>query len=50
VKKLFEAASAGDLNRVKNLVNEGANVNEQSEYGDTVLHASARSGNKELVE
>ena len=47
---LHYAALIGDLNRVKLLVEKGANVNARDFIGASVLHYAAQSGNLELVQ
>ncbi|MBR5160643.1 MAG: ankyrin repeat domain-containing protein, partial [Thermoguttaceae bacterium] len=44
------AAGLGNLNRVKLLVEKGADVNEKNDYGSTVLHYAAVSGKLKLVQ
>lgn len=43
------AARQGDLNRVKLLVEKGADVNEKDDYRSSVLHYAVESGNLELA-
>ena len=47
---LHYATLMGDLNRVKLLVEKGADVNAKNLYGDSVLYHAVRSGNLELVQ
>ena len=44
------AARQGDLNRVKLLVEKGADVNEKDDYRSSVLHYAVESGNLEVVQ
>src|ERR1044072_5641691 len=46
---LHEAAKAGDLNKVKQLLQQGANVNAQDINGSTPLHLAADFGYLEIV-
>ncbi len=48
-KSLHEAAAAGDIERVKKLVAEGADVNAKDEKGSTPLHFAASEGHEEIV-
>ena len=47
---LHIAAARGDINKVKFLLNAGANCNEQTNGGCAPLHAVTMSGNGDLVE
>jgi ankyrin repeat protein len=47
---LHIAALAGDLAKVKALIEEGANVNAKNMWGETALHYAAEKGHKEVVE
>src|ERR1035438_9251742 len=47
--EILDAASAGDLKKVKALLAIGANVNEKNGNGWTPLHAAAHSGNAEMA-
>ena len=45
------AAKAGDLNSIKDLVDQGANLNEPSDYdGKTSLHLAAAEGHVNVVQ
>ena len=46
---LHYAAIRGDIKLVQELVSQGADVNEKTRFGETVLHCAAFSGNQELV-
>jgi hypothetical protein len=46
---LIEAASRGDLEKVKRLLNEGADVNAKNKYGQTPLHWAATWGHLDIV-
>ena len=48
--EIHEAAKAGNLAQVKELINQGADINSISGYKETVLHYAAESGNLELVQ
>ena len=50
IDDLFNAAQSGNLERVKELVEQGANVNAKKIDGKTVLQYAAQSNNPELVE
>ena len=44
------AAKSGDFNTIKQLVEQGANLNEPSDYdGKTSLHIACGEGNVEIV-
>ncbi|XP_054710914.1 ankyrin repeat domain-containing protein 17-like [Uloborus diversus] len=47
---LAEACSHGDLNTVKKLLDEGRNVNEVTEDGESLLSLASSSGYKELAQ
>jgi ankyrin repeat protein len=47
---IHEAAFTGNLKRVKELLNQGANVNERVVTGRTPLHYAAREGNLNVVQ
>jgi len=47
---LQAAAKAGDLDRVKTLLEQGADVNTRNAIGADPLHEAAWSGNSQLVE
>ncbi|WP_410542724.1 ankyrin repeat domain-containing protein [Wolbachia endosymbiont of Tetranychus urticae] len=48
--KLLNAAERGDIDEVKHLINEGADVNAKDVYEKTPLHWAAEKGHKEIVE
>jgi ankyrin repeat protein len=47
--KIHQAAKSGDLAAVKQLLNDGADVNEKDQNGWTPLHWAAWKGNNEIV-
>ncbi|MCK5810617.1 MAG: ankyrin repeat domain-containing protein [Cocleimonas sp.] len=47
---LFGAAKSRNLNLLKQLVGEGANVNHQNFNGETTLHIAASLGNMQMVQ
>ncbi len=47
---LHQAAADGEIERVKLLISEGADVNVKNDEGLTPLHWAAREGHKEIVE
>jgi hypothetical protein len=47
---LFGAAKGRNLNLLKQLITEGANVNHQNFNGETVLHIAASLGNIQMVQ
>lgn len=48
-KKLFLAATSGDVKRVRELVALGADVNQQGANGWTMLHTAAYQGHVEVA-
>ena len=46
---IHDAAKSGDLNKVKELVEQGADVNAKDEYGRTILKLIPVKGNVRLV-
>ncbi|MFT4327814.1 MAG: ankyrin repeat domain-containing protein [Wolbachia pipientis] len=48
-KKLLAAAQDGDFNKVKDLVNQGANINAKERDGNTCLHYVSKFGNLDIV-
>ncbi|MFC1841868.1 ankyrin repeat domain-containing protein [Candidatus Dependentiae bacterium] len=48
-KKLFDAAKSGDFQKVKGLVEEGADVNAKHEYGQVPLVTATIAGYPEIV-
>ncbi|MEM2677506.1 MAG: ankyrin repeat domain-containing protein, partial [Thermofilaceae archaeon] len=49
MSELHKAAEEGDLQRVKKLVENGANVNAKDEYGSTPLYLAVLNGHLELA-
>lgn len=49
-KYLFEAAKAGDLELITQLLEKGVDINVKDGRGKTVLHYAAGNGNLELVQ
>ena len=47
---LNEAAKRGDLDKVKRLTEEGANVNSKDSNSDTPLYIAVGQGNKHVAE
>ena len=47
---LHEAAKKGNIDRVKRLIEEGANVDERDENNDTPLFIAVGQGHKEVAE
>lgn len=47
--ELYNAAQNGDLDLVKSLIREGANVNEADEFGDTLLSTACYFGHIEIA-
>src|ERR1035441_8410442 len=46
---LHDAVASGDLERVKQAISGGANVNQPDQMGATALHDAAWSGNREIA-
>jgi len=49
-ENLFDAAKAGNLEKVTQLIEEGANVNIRNDSGVTPLHLAAYRGDKDIAE
>jgi len=49
-KKLLNACEIGDLEKVKQLLENGADVNAENKYGLTALMYASYNGHKEVVE
>nr|WP_246198629.1 ankyrin repeat domain-containing protein [Wolbachia endosymbiont of Ctenocephalides felis wCfeJ] len=49
-KQLLAAVQGGDFRKVKDLVNQGANVNAKGEDGETPLHFAVQEGNLDMVQ
>jgi len=49
-KSLHQAAAAGDVEEVKRLIAQGADVNAKGEKGQTVLHYAVENGHREVAE
>ncbi len=50
VEHLHQAAAVGEIEQVKLLISEGADVNVKNNDGQTQLHYAASKGHKEIVE
>ncbi|VDI13136.1 Hypothetical predicted protein, partial [Mytilus galloprovincialis] len=49
-EKLIKAAEDGDLEKVKNLVRHGADINYKDTFGSfTALHCAANNGKIEII-
>ena len=48
--KLHQAAAGGDVNQVKQLINEGLSINVKNQRGLSPLHEAAQKGHIEVVE
>ena len=46
---IFEAIGNNNINRVKELLESGVDVNSQTEYGDTPLHVACEKNKIEIV-
>ena len=49
-KEFLNASEKGNLQKIKKLLENGANVNARNKWGDTALMRSALKGHKEVVE
>jgi ankyrin repeat protein len=49
-RSLLEAVKKGNIDQVKQLISEGADVNVKDEYGETPLHHAALKGHKDVAE
>ena len=49
-KRMLTAAWNGDIQKVWDLLDEGANVNAMNEFGETALHLASHGGHSETVE
>ena len=49
-KQLFKACTDGDLEKVKGLIEQGADVNAKDKYGYTPLHFAVGNGYPKIVE
>ncbi len=49
MNELFDAAARGDLDEVKRLVAQGADVNTVNLFGDTPLHWAAVNGHATIL-
>lgn len=50
VPALHHAAYMGDIEKVKQCLQDGIDINSQEEFGCTALHAAANGGDKDVVE
>jgi len=50
IESIFDAAGADDLEKVRALLEQGADVNAASGDGMTALHRAARTGNLAMAE
>ena len=48
-KSLLQAAADGDIDKVKSLLSEGADVNVRGAYGQTALHNAVVKGHRSIV-
>ena len=46
---IIDAAGRGDINKVKELINSGANINQQDRIGENALIEAAEGGHIEVV-
>jgi len=49
MKDLHRAARTGDLDQIKSILNEGADINMQNIFGHTPLHGAAFNGKIDAV-
>lgn len=49
-EQFLEAISNGETNQVKQLIENGADINGCNFYGQTPLHIAAKRGNKECID
>ncbi|MFC1762992.1 ankyrin repeat domain-containing protein [Planctomycetota bacterium] len=50
LKSLNQAAADGDIDRVKQLIAEGTDVNTEYQWGETALHVAAANSHEEIAE
>lgn len=49
ISPLMQASIEGNLEEVKSLIRNGADINAKDKYGDTALMGASREGNLEVV-